>query len=132
MHRFRSVAPRGRGSHRQSRQEDPLGDSALWVARHPTTSQSRYGQLAHRESGRPLDRALPIYVALLARLASLGAKQNVWTALPREVNSWWRQRSHMDIVGDRGTWRIVGDGCERARVAYAALDGDRLVYSFES
>ena len=70
---------------------------------------------------------LPIYRALLSRLASLRAHHNLWAVLPREVNLWWRQRSQMELVCDGGRWRIVGEGSERATVAYAAIKSDRLV-----
>ena len=75
--------------------------------------------------------ARAVYVALLRRLAAVRAERNVWTALPGDVNGWWRRRAAMELVHDRGAWRVAGDGCETARVAWAALDGDRLVYTLE-
>jgi hypothetical protein len=78
------------------------------------------------------NNARAVYVALLLRLATLRTEQNVWAALPREVNRWWRLRSQMELACEHGRWRITGEGSEDARVAWAAVDGTRLVYSVES
>jgi len=53
-------------------------------------------------------------------------------ALPGEVNEWWRARNAMRLVQHQGTWRIQGPGCERARIAYAHLDGDGVRFSLEA
>ncbi len=37
----------------------------------------------------------------------------------------------MTLVSEGGGWRIEGPGSHRARVAYASLDGDRLVYTLQ-
>ncbi len=76
-------------------------------------------------------RARRVYQALLVHLAKLRDQQNVWIPLPREVDRWWRNRNQMTLIRDGNGWRIEGPEKERARVAYAALDGDRLVYSLE-
>jgi hypothetical protein len=76
-------------------------------------------------------QARAIYAELLAYLSSLGRDRNVWIALPREVNRWWRERNHMNLVQNNGRWEIEGVGKERAAVAYARTDGQRLFYSFE-
>ncbi|MCI0350778.1 MAG: hypothetical protein L0Z53_15240 [Acidobacteriales bacterium] len=79
------------------------------------------------------DRARAIYVGLLGRLADLRRRLNLWAPLPAEVNAWWRLRSQMEIIRDsQGNWRIVGEGSERARLAYASVHGDRLLYKLES
>jgi hypothetical protein len=52
-------------------------------------------------------------------------------ALPAEVDRWWRSRREMTLVADGGGWRIEGPESDRARVAYAVLEGDRLVYRME-
>jgi hypothetical protein len=75
------------------------------------------------------DRAMAMYTGLLGRLAKLRDEQGYWCALPREVNHWWRQRNEMRLEGKQNAWRIVGAGSERARIAYATLDGDRVRYS---
>jgi hypothetical protein len=74
-------------------------------------------------------RARATYAQLLAYLSELGAKRNVWLSLPREVNRWWRDRSQMKLVERDGRLEIEGAGRERARIAYASVDGERLVYS---
>jgi len=37
----------------------------------------------------------------------------------------------MNLVPDGRGWRIEGPGAERARVAYACLDGNGLTYELE-
>lgn len=74
------------------------------------------------------ERAQDTYKALLEFLACLRTKDGVWTALPREVASWWRQRSEMQLVSENGEWRVEGPGSERACVAYASLAGDTVTY----
>jgi hypothetical protein len=73
-------------------------------------------------------QAQDTYKALLGHLAHLRADDGMWCALPRDVASWWRQRSQMELVNENGAWRVVGLGQERARVAYASLDGDTVSY----
>lgn len=75
-------------------------------------------------------RACAAYADLLAHLADLRRLSRLWTALPREVNQWWRARSRMKLVLRAGSWIIQGPEKEKATVAYATLRGDRLVYEF--
>ncbi|MCL5670655.1 MAG: hypothetical protein M1423_05065, partial [Acidobacteria bacterium] len=75
-------------------------------------------------------RERSVYKKLLARLDELRRTSGVWTPLPGEVNHWWRQRSRMKLVRNGGGWEIEGDGKVRARIAYARLENDTLVYSF--
>jgi len=77
-------------------------------------------------------RAQGTYRALLAFLAELESERTIWIALPNQVNNWWRQRSQMTLVPDGNNWRIDGPGKERARLAYAKRDGDRLIYIRET
>jgi hypothetical protein len=64
------------------------------------------------------------YTSLLGWLAALRRQRNLWFALPSEVDSWWRSRSRMSLVKDGESWRVIGDGAERATVAFArAVDG---------
>lgn len=74
-------------------------------------------------------RARDSYKALLEFLASLRDKDEVWTALPRDVANWCRQRSRMELVRRGGEWHVEGPGSERACVAYASLAGDTVTYS---
>lgn len=71
------------------------------------------------------------YRSLLAYLAQLRESNNVWTPLPRDVASWYRQRSKMRLVQVDGEWKIEGEGSERAIVAYAHEKEGQLVYSFQ-
>lgn len=77
-------------------------------------------------------RARDTYTALLGYLAQLQADGKIWTALPRDVATWWRERSKMDLVHENGKWRVEGPGKERARVAYASLNGNEVTYSLEN
>ena len=72
-------------------------------------------------------RAREVYVALLSYLTKLRSERKVWMALPSEVDRWWRQRREMRLVHDGKGWRVEGPGSERARVAYARLDGNDTV-----
>jgi hypothetical protein len=74
------------------------------------------------------ERARRTYECLLARLAEL-RQTNVWMALPKQVAEWWRQRDQMKLVRHNGAWEVLGSGKERARVAYATLENERVVYS---
>ena len=74
-------------------------------------------------------RAQAVYMDLLSHLATLRDQRKLWTALPREVNRWWRNRHHMRLVQDGDNWRIEGPDSERARIAYATLEGESVVYS---
>jgi hypothetical protein len=77
-------------------------------------------------------RAQNAYRALLAFLSELKSERKMWIALPNQVNEWWRQRSKMTLAPDGNSWRIEGPGRERARLAYARRDGDRLIYTREA
>ena len=70
-----------------------------------------------------------VYRELLNRLTELRSKAGVWTALPGEVNQWWRQRSEMKLSFNNGFWQVVGKGRESARVAFARIQDDRVTYS---
>jgi|SRR5271157_410102 len=69
-----------------------------------------------------------VYEALLSWLRELRKREALWFALPREIDSWWRARNRMSVVKDGESWRIVGEGAERAVLAFAkAVDG-QLIY----
>jgi len=76
-------------------------------------------------------RARKVYLDLLGYLSRLRVDCKLWTALPGDVNRWWRNRSQMELVRDGDRWRIEGPDKDRARIAYATSDGDRLVYRLE-
>ena len=77
------------------------------------------------------NRATKVYKELLSFLAELRRNQNVWVTLPGEVNRWWRERNKMELVCQNGCWQVEGPGSERARVAFASLEGDRLTYTIQ-
>jgi hypothetical protein len=69
-----------------------------------------------------------VYQDLLEHLSELRKTAGVWVALPRDVNDWWRQRSRMRLVESGAGWEILGEGRERARIAFASLEDNELVY----
>lgn len=70
-----------------------------------------------------------VYESLLAHLRKVCDANNVWHALPGELDQWWRARSQMKLVPNNGGWQIVGPESSRAHVAYAILDNECLVYA---
>ena len=74
-------------------------------------------------------RARTVYLDLLAHLDTLRNDRGVWMALPGEVDDWWRSRNQMRLVRSGRGWRIEGPDAERARIAYASLDGAGVVYT---
>jgi hypothetical protein len=73
-------------------------------------------------------RARDVYESLLDYLRQMVAREKIWAALPGDVDRWWRARSQMRLVPRGDEWEIVGPEKERARLAYAILDGGRLIY----
>lgn len=73
-------------------------------------------------------RARSIYESLLDHLRQMTVADQTWTALPGDVDLWWRARSEMKLMPRGNEWEIVGPGKDRARVAYATIEGGRLVY----
>jgi len=76
-------------------------------------------------------RARKTYEQLLSYLADLRKNHNLWIAQPGEINDWWRARAQMQLAQDGDTWRVEGKGSERARVAYAGVEGNEIVYRLE-
>jgi hypothetical protein len=74
-------------------------------------------------------QAQDLYRRLLDYLSLLREQRNVWVALPRDVDAWWRQRSRMRVERRGASWGIVGEGAERARLAFAHADGDGVSFS---
>ncbi|MGH9685822.1 MAG: hypothetical protein ACRD5K_01865 [Candidatus Acidiferrales bacterium] len=68
------------------------------------------------------------YEYLLDHLRERISRDKLWNALPGEVNDWWRSRSQMELVPTHDGWEIEGPGKDRARIAYAVLEGEDLVY----
>lgn len=69
------------------------------------------------------------YETLLSYLVQLRSQNNVWIPLPREVDSWWRQRSRMKLVQHGDKWHIEGPGHERAQLAYASENNGEIEYT---
>jgi hypothetical protein len=67
---------------------------------------------------------------LLDYLQQMVKRENIWVALPKEVNRWWRARSEMKLIKKDGDWEIQGAESDRARIAFAVLKGDRVTYEF--
>jgi len=76
-------------------------------------------------------RCRDVYETLLDHLRQVVERDAIWATLPGEVDRWWRARNEMRLVQDGDRWRIEGPDSQRARVAYASLDGDRIVYTIE-
>jgi hypothetical protein len=69
-----------------------------------------------------------VYEELLDYLQPMIARENIWATLPGNVDRWWRARNQMKVVPSGDGWEIVGPEKERARLAYAVLDGEHLRY----
>ena len=76
-------------------------------------------------------RAREIYQQLLKHLSDLRMNNDLWITKPGEINDWWRARARMELARDGDTWRVVGKGSERARVAYACADGEGITYRMQ-
>src|ERR1700756_3384833 len=77
-------------------------------------------------------RARDAYSSLLERLAHLRRRSKMWIPLPRQLNDWWRSRNEMRLVKEGSSWQIKGLQQERARVAFAYLEDNRVVYSLDA
>ena len=73
-------------------------------------------------------RARKVYESLLDYLRAMIPEARIWSTLPGEVDLWWRARSQMRLVRRGADWEIEGPERERARVAYAVIDGDQFFY----
>jgi hypothetical protein len=73
-----------------------------------------------------------VYSHLLDYLSELLSKGETWIALPREVAEWWRLRNELTLVKSGCSWKIEGNGSERARLAYATSVGGNLRYDVVS
>lgn len=109
-----------------------LGDYSieLWQ-RQIAAIQERHGLISfiiHPDYMIP-ERARTVYRALLDYLADLRAENSSWFAFPGEVNDWWRARAQMRLVLKDGQWTVEGPDSDRARVAFARLENNRLNYA---
>src|SRR5437773_294035 len=76
-------------------------------------------------------RSRGVYESLLAYLREFVQRKGLWETVPGEVDRWWRARSEMKLVEDQRGWRIEGPESERARIAYATVEGERIVYTID-
>jgi hypothetical protein len=74
------------------------------------------------------EREQRVYRDLLEYLSDLRKTAGLWITRPVDVNDWWRQRSEMTLVETGDGWEIIGEGRERARIAFASLENGELVY----
>ena len=72
-----------------------------------------------------------VYAELLGYLADLRDRGETWIALPAEVDKWWRLRNQLRLVNEDGSWRIEGEGAEKAQIAYANLVDGKLTYELD-
>ncbi len=72
--------------------------------------------------------ALNVYRSLLTHLMQLRRENQLWFARPGDVNRWWRERNAMEVVWEGGKWRILGAGRQRARMAFARIENEHIVY----
>ncbi len=76
--------------------------------------------------------AAQAYESLLSHLSDLRADSGLWIARPDEVDDWWRARHAMRLEKTEAGWKVSGEGAACARIAFAALEGERLVYRFST
>ena len=76
-------------------------------------------------------RSRGVYESLLAYLREFVQRRGLWETVPGEVDRWWRARSEMKLVEDQRGWRIEGPESERACIAYATVEGERIVYTID-
>jgi hypothetical protein len=67
------------------------------------------------------------YEALLDFLAS---QEDCWFALPQEVAGWWKFRNSQSLIYDSPDWKINGLEAQKARVAFATLEDQELIFEF--
>ena len=72
-----------------------------------------------------------VYTELLCYLSELRARGETWIALPSEAAAWWRLRNELTLVNEGGSWRIEGDGHQRARIAYATIVKEKITYEYD-
>jgi hypothetical protein len=73
-----------------------------------------------------------VYAELLEYLSELRAQDEIYIALPGEIAAWWKMRSEMKLVNVGDSWKIVGKGSERARIAWAVPVNDTIVYEMDT
>lgn len=72
-----------------------------------------------------------VYVEFLEHISVMRSRKQTWITLAGEAAAWWRLRSELRLVKRGDSWSIEGQGSERARLAYATLDGDALNFELD-
>jgi len=92
-------------------------DESMWLEK--TEELRRRGGLALLITHPDYMLDEPPRAAYARYLHALENDKTAWSALPREVSSWWRRRaeSHLERVG--GVWKIVGPAAGEGRIAFA-------------
>jgi peptidoglycan/xylan/chitin deacetylase (PgdA/CDA1 family) len=67
-----------------------------------------------------------LYRQLLGLMKKRSEENDVWLALPGEVDEWWRERNAMNFTRENGKWTIEGKGSENATVGYARIENGQL------
>jgi hypothetical protein len=62
----------------------------------------------------------------------LGSNGDLWFALPRKVDAWWRGRHQMRVEKKKQSWQITGNDSERFTLVLAADAAGKLAYEFEN
>ena len=75
-------------------------------------------------------RPRKVYEALLDHLRQMVERHKIWTALPKDLDRWWRARSQMKLTRKAEGWQIEGPEADRASIAFAVADGDGIAYEF--
>jgi hypothetical protein len=73
-----------------------------------------------------------VYMNLLNYLQNIREQGPIWFTQPADVDSWWRARNDLSVERFGNSWRIVGEGAERATLAYAVNRAGKLVYEIPS
>jgi hypothetical protein len=74
------------------------------------------------------EAARRVYREFLEYVSELRSRKETWIALPREAAAWWRLRNELTLVKSGDSWNIEGKGSEKARIAYAILEGNSLTF----
>jgi hypothetical protein len=92
-------------------------DESLWLEK--TEELRRRGGLALLITHPDYMLDEPPREAYARFLDALSGDETAWSALPREVSSWWRRRAASHLERVEGHWQIVGPAAAEGRVTFA-------------
>ncbi len=92
-------------------------DAEMW--RQKTEHLRHVGGMALVLTHPDYVRVAPVEQAYRELLRRYADDPTAWHALPRDVASWWRERSASQIVRDADGWRVHGPAARRGRVRLA-------------